>query len=54
LAMILGAVLVYGCMFATGNWIYGNYELATGLTIAVAVAGYLLSRVWKTLKKSVL
>ena len=54
LAMILGAVLVYGCMFATGNWIYGNYELASGLTIAVAVAGYLLSRVWKTLKKSVL
>jgi len=54
LAMILGAVLVYGCMFATGNWIYGNYELATGLTIAVVVAGYLLSRVWKTLKKSVL
>jgi Na+/proline symporter len=54
LAMILGAVLVYGCMFATGNWIYGNYELATGLTIAVAAAGYLLSRVWKTLKKSVL
>ena len=37
LAMILGAILVYGCMFATGNWIYGNYTLASGLTLVVIV-----------------
>lgn len=54
LAMILGAILVYGCMFATGNWIYGNYTLAAGLTLAVIVAGVLLLKVWKTLKKSIL
>jgi len=54
LAMILGAILVYGCMFATGNWIYGNYTLASGLTLAVIVAGVLLLKVWKTLKKSIL
>jgi len=54
LAMILGAILVYGCMFATGNWIYGNYELATALTVAVVIAAFLLSKVWKTLKKSIL
>lgn len=54
LAMLLGAVLVYGCMFATGNWIYRNYPLAAWLTLAVVVAGYLLSRVWKRLKKSIL
>ena len=53
-AMILGAVLVYGAMFATGNWIYGNYALASGLTIAVFLAGLLLLKVWKTLKKSIL
>jgi Na+/proline symporter len=54
LAMILGAILVYGCMFATGNWIYGNYTLASGLTLVVIVAGALLFKVWKTLKKSIL
>lgn len=54
LAMILGAILVYGCMFATGNWIYGNYNLASGLTLVVIVAGVLLFKVWKTLKKSIL
>ena len=54
LAMILGAILVYGCMFATGNWIYGNYTLASGLTLVVIVSGVLLFKVWKTLKKSIL
>ncbi|MDA0278524.1 MAG: Na+:solute symporter [Bacteroidetes bacterium] len=54
LAMILGAILVYGCMFATGNWIYGNYTLASGLSLVVIVAGVLLFKVWKTLKKSIL
>ncbi|MDA9239612.1 Na+:solute symporter [Flavobacteriaceae bacterium] len=54
LAMILGAILVYGCMFATGNWIYGNYTLASGLTLVVIFSGVLLFKVWKTLKKSIL
>lgn len=54
LAMLLGAVLVYGSMFATGNWIYGNYQLASLLTGVVFLAGYLLTRVWKTLKKTIL
>ena len=54
LAMILGAILVYCCMFATGNWIYGNYTLASGLTLVVIVSGVLLFKVWKTLKKSIL
>lgn len=54
LAMILGCVLVYGCMFATGNWIYGNYGLAIGLSLAVVVAGVLLKRVWNTVKKDIL
>lgn len=51
LAMILGCVLVYGCMFATGNFIYGNYPLAFGLTIAVVIAGLLLAGVWKNMQK---
>lgn len=50
LAMIVGCVLVYGCLFATGNWIYGNYPLAIGLTILVLVAAIVLKRVWSGMK----
>ena len=54
LAMILGCILVYGCMFATGNWIYGNFVLAGWLTAATVMAGFLLSRVWNTMKDDLL
>ena len=54
IAMLLGCVLVYSCMFATGNWIYGNYGLATGLTITVVIAGILLKRVWDSIKGDIL
>ncbi|MGS2761989.1 sodium:solute symporter family protein [Sinomicrobium sp. M5D2P9] len=54
LAMILGCILVYCCMFATGNWIYGNYPLAIGLTIAMIVSGLLLAVVWKRMKSDIL
>ncbi|WP_088339908.1 sodium:solute symporter family protein [Robiginitalea sediminis] len=54
LAMLIGCVLVYGAMFATGNWIYGNYGLATGLTVAVVIAGILLKRVWNEIKGDIL
>lgn len=54
LAMLLGCFLVYGCMFATGNWIYGNYGLATGLTIAVGVSGWFLKRIWSQIKGDIL
>ncbi|MEM7484414.1 MAG: sodium:solute symporter family protein [Bacteroidota bacterium] len=50
LAMLLGCVLVYGCLFATGNWIYGNYELAGGLTILVLVSAIALRKVWRKMK----
>lgn len=50
LAMIVGCVVVYGCLFATGNWIYGNYPLAIGLTILVLVAAIVLKRVWSGMK----
>ncbi len=53
-AMLLGCVFVYSCMFATGNWIYGNYELATGLTITLLLAGFLLKKVWDRIKEDIL
>lgn len=50
LAMIVGCVLVYGCLFATGNWIYGNYPLAIGLTLLVVAAALVLKKVWDGMK----
>lgn len=53
LAMVIGCVLVYSCMFATGNWIYGNYALASGLTAVTALSAFLLKRVWDKIKGDV-
>jgi len=53
LAMLLGCVFVYGCMFATGNWIYGNTTQAIWLTGVVVLSGYLLLRVWQVVKKDI-
>ncbi len=50
LAMLVGCVLVYGCLFATGNWIYGNHTLAGGLTILVIMAAFTLKTVWGKMK----
>lgn len=50
LAMVLGCILVYSCMFATGNILYGNYGLASGLIVVILVSGFLLLRVWRNLK----
>ncbi len=54
IAMLLGCVFVYSTMFATGNWIYGNYALATGLTVSVIVSAWLLKRVWDRIKGEIL
>ena len=51
LAMVLGCILVYSCMFATGNLLYGNYELASILIAIVLISAFLLIRVWKSLNK---
>ncbi len=49
-AMLLGIVLVYSCLFATGNWIYGNYGLAAGLTVLAVVSAFVLRKVWNNMK----
>ncbi|MDQ3394202.1 MAG: Na+:solute symporter [Bacteroidota bacterium] len=50
LSMLIGTMAVYCALFATGNWIYGNYILASVLTIIVAVSTVLLMRIWSRLK----
>ena len=41
-AMLSGVVLIYSIMFATGYWIYGEYQLAIILTIMVAVSAFVI------------
>ncbi|WP_420320838.1 sodium:solute symporter family protein [Flagellimonas sp.] len=54
LAMLLGVVLIYSTMFATGYWIYGETNLALVLTMVAAVSGGLLMRVWNKIKDTIL
>jgi len=54
LAMILGCILVYSCMFATGNLLYGNYNIALGLLVLIIISSLLLIRLWKKNKLSAL
>lgn len=54
LAMVVGCVLVYACMFATGNFLYGNYMLATLLSIGAIVAALILLTLWKRLKGNII
>ncbi|NKI26596.1 Na+:solute symporter [Arenibacter sp. 6A1] len=53
-AMLLGCVLIYSCMFATGYWIYGYYTGAISLTILAAISGTLLAVVWNKMKSNIL
>ncbi|CAM3430931.1 sodium:solute symporter family protein [Zobellia roscoffensis] len=53
-AMLLGCVLIYTIMFATGYWIYGRTEAALLLTGIAVVAGFLLIRAWNKMKENIL
>ena len=47
LSMVLGCLLVYSILFATGNWIYGKYTLAIILTIMAFFSGVFLIVFWR-------
>ncbi len=53
-AMLLGCVLIYTCMFATGYWIYGYTLKASILTGVAIISGLLLARVWNKMKGTIL
>ena len=50
LCVFLGVVLVYGSLFATGFWLYGNVAPAIAATLAAGLAGFALIRLWKRLR----
>ena len=54
LAMLLGCILIYSCLFAIGFWIYGETTNALLLSASTLIAGFLLIKVWKKIKTSIL
>ncbi|WP_452599669.1 sodium:solute symporter family protein [Pontimicrobium sp. MEBiC01747] len=54
IAMLLGLVLIYSCMFSTGYWIYGETTLAISTTISAIVSAFLLKRIWKKISAKIL
>ncbi|MRI01226.1 Na+:solute symporter [Kriegella sp. EG-1] len=53
-AMLLGVILVYSMMFATGYWIYGRTTDALILTGVAIVSGVLLIFTWNKMKEHIL
>ena len=54
LAMLLGCLLIYSIIFATGNWIYGNIKIAIGISVLSLVTMYVLLKIWKKLRNNFL
>ena len=54
IAMLLGCILIYSCMFATGYWIYGYYDQAILLTVIALVSGFLLIKKWRKIKSKII
>tara|TARA_R110001632_G_scaffold125235_1_gene238461 strand:+ start:5281 stop:7011 length:1731 start_codon:yes stop_codon:yes gene_type:complete len=47
LAFFFGIIGIYSFLFATGNWIYGETNLAIGLSLLTLFCVFGLQRVWK-------
>lgn len=54
LAIITSLILIYSTMFATGYWIYGDYNYAIGLTITALISGAILVKIWRKIKANLL
>ncbi len=53
-AMLLGCLLIYSCLFATGYWIYGESTKAIITTSLAFLFGYFLIKTWLKIKKNLL
>jgi len=47
--MLLGCMMVYSAIFASGYWLYGRYAWAAGLTLVVVLAGGAIAALWKNM-----
>ncbi len=52
MAMLMGCVLIYSLLFATGYWIYGEWTWASVLTGIGLLSGLILIRMWNRIKVS--
>ncbi|AOW20251.1 sodium:solute symporter family protein [Urechidicola croceus] len=52
LAMVFGTILVYSVLFATGNFIYGNFKLAFILVFIIIVTTIILIKLWNKIKST--
>ena len=50
LCMFLGVTAVYSALFATGQWIYGRYGIASVLTLLTIVSAFLLFKTWARIR----
>ncbi len=53
-AMLLGCGMIYGAMFATGYWIYGQHTRAMIITLIAVIFALFLLRTWKKVRVKVL
>ena len=54
IAMLLGCLMIYSIMFATGYFIYGEYQLALPLSAVAVVSAFFLIKTWKKIRVRVL
>lgn len=54
IAMLLACVLIYSIMFATGYCIYGKTKNALILVGLALISGFLLIKIWKKIKATIL
>lgn len=54
IAMFVGCAFIYSIMFATGNFIYGNYTDAFMLIGVGLITGIALLKLWKKIKANIL
>jgi len=48
--MVLGCFMVFGALFATGFWLYGEITSATIATVVALVSGFAIFKLWGKLK----
>jgi Na+/proline symporter len=54
LAMLIGCLLIYSVMFATGNLIYGQYTYSLILFGLAFLSAIILSKLWKKIRSNIL
>lgn len=54
IAMLVGCVFIYSIMFATGNYIYGEYTKALILSGVALISGFVLVKLWNKIKANIL